>query len=311
MVIPLSMMKSPKMSPKFREEFARFAEENLYNENSGTSVRDLGKVADSKYNQENPSAKKGKLSDETKELYSKILKNCNFLLNKNERLSESALIQAKLSKMLSENPDFVTENGGTYESALKVLTDYTQSHVERYKLFSNNKIEQLNNVEFPELTSSEHAEAVQSLKGNIATVEGNASLLKGASSEADAKAKFNQYQFSPEEIMARNTAAIYEKAKLESQPITIANRNRMEVLDFEVMYNTVGKQYIEMYTRSRSNPADTKLQSQLKMLENEFNKLDATRKVYREAGVQMKYIYEFKPIWLLSGVAIIPSTLDK
>lgn len=236
------MMDAPKMSPKMRKDFLRWADE--------------------------------------------------FIFAKGDK-AESA---SKLNKLLDLNPEFVSQNGGTRKAALKVLQNYVTSHQNRYKCFSNSKIK---DIESLTLTPEQHKIAVESLKEYVACVEGNArnggflTNVFGADSKT-----FNQYQLSPEEIMARNTAAEFEKAKisaiLEDTTLPAAKRaeymKRMQDLDFIFEYNAVGKEYYELYTKALNNPENKVLAKALKKMEKRFNEYNGIM-ILRNPSVQTSAAY--------------------
>lgn len=223
------MIDAPKMSPKMRQDFLRYADEFIF---------------------------------------------------ANGDSAESA---SKLSRLLDLNPEFISKNGGTREAALEVLQNYVTSHNNRYKLFSN---VQIKDVELS-LTPEQHKLAVESLKEYVATIEGNSrnqgllTNIFGTSKDA-----FNQYQFSPEELLARNTAAEYEKAKisaiLEDTTLPAAKRaeyvQRMQDLDFILEYNAVGKEYYELYTKVLNNPDDIMLSKALKQMERRMEKYNSIKR---------------------------------
>ena len=157
---------------------------------------------------------------------------------------------------------------------------YTKSHELRFKVFSNTKINGVNPIQ---LTPEQHQQAVESLIGFVETIEGNSrtggftSRIFGASKE-----QFNQYQFSYEELLARNTAAQFEKAKLQAmlQDTTLTAEKQAEItarlkqMDFILEYNRVGKQFYELYTKVLNNPDDVALAEELKIVSAQFENLE-------------------------------------
>lgn len=225
------MMDAPKMTPKMRQDFLKYADEFIFAE--------------------------GDLSQSTN----------------------------KFAQLLDNNPEFITANGGTYNEAWKILEDYVLSHESRYKAFSRVRT---NNFEPIKLNPEQREIAIESLKEYIATAEGNSRTSNlfanvfGVSKDA-----FNQYQFSPEEILARDTAANFEKAKitalLEDASLSSAKRleytQRLQDLDFVLEYNKVGKAYYELYTKVLNNPQDAQLVNELKVLQNTLHKMDHIKEI--------------------------------
>lgn len=204
-------------------------------------------------------------------------------------------MQAWIENAIKENPDFVEQYGGLKGNATQMLTKYVQSHLVRYDSFSNTTLPSLKDVKFPELTEAEHAEATQSLIGHIETIEGNAGN-QGLNNLFGSKSKFNQYQFSYEEVLARNTAAKYELTKLQLEPQTPEIEARIKDLEFQLKYNEIGSRFYRLYTEALNHPEDVKLKADLAELQNEFNKLDS-----QKAGKQLDYIIDMQ-IPYMSGM---------
>lgn len=220
------MMDAPKMTPKMRQDFLRYADEFIF---AG---------------------------------------------------GDSSEASVKLAQLLDTNPEFIVQNGGTREAALEVLQNYVTSHKTRFKFFSDVEIR---NLEPMNLSPEQHQIALESLKDSVATAEGN-SRNGGifVSMFGTDKKAFIQYQFSPEELLARNTAAEMEKAKisaiLEDTTLSLTKRaeymQRMQDLDFILEYNAVGKEYYELYTKVLNNPDDAGLIKALKELDARFNEFE-------------------------------------
>lgn len=220
------MMDAPKMTPKMRQDFLRYADEFIFANGDSTEAA------------------------------------------------------AKLSRLLDINPEFIVQNGGTREAALEVLQSYVTSHKTRFKVFSDVEIK---NLEPMNLSPEQHQIAVESLKDYVATIEGN-SRNGGIFVDifgTDQKA-FNQYQFSPEELLARNTAAEMEKANISAilEDTTLSSTKRAEYmqriqdLDFILEYNVVGKEYYDLYTKVLNNPDDIALVKALKQAEKRFEEFN-------------------------------------
>lgn len=261
------MMAAPKMSSKMRAEYLQFADDLLYKsddlinaiterENILTRIKDL---------KDGSSIIK---TDTMSELMSELAKADDALQS----------ITPRLKQMLRNNPEFVAQNGGTEAEALNILLKYTKSHEVRFKFFSNTEIEGVKPIQ---LTPEQHQQAVESLIGHVETIEGN-SRTGGFKIFGPSEAEFNQYQFSYEELLARNTAAQFEKAKLQAmlQDTTLTAEKQAEItaridrLDFLLEYNRVGKQYYDLYTQVLNNPNDATLAEQLRLITVEFERLD-------------------------------------
>ena len=244
------MMPAPKMSPKMRAEYAQFADDLLY---------------------------------QSDDILNAIIANESSTINSSSVTAKQQLqsVVTRLKEMIRNNPEFVAENGGSEAQALETLLKYTKSHEVRFKVFSNTKIDGVNPIQ---LTPEQHQQAVESLVGRISTVEGNA-RTGGLKIFGPTEAEFNQYQFSYEELLARNTAAQFEKAKLQAmlQDTTLTAEKQAEIaskidrLDFLLEYNRVGKQYYDLYTQVLNNPNDTALAEQLSVMTAEMERLNGIR----------------------------------
>ena len=262
------MMPAPKMSPKMRAEYAQFADDLLY---------------------------------QSDDILNAIIANESSTINSSSVTAKQQLqsVVTRLKEMIRNNPEFVAENGGSEAQALETLLKYTKSHEVRFKAFSNTEIKGVKPIQ---LTPEQHQQAVESLVGRISTVEGNA-RTGGLKIFGPTEAEFNQYQFSYEELLARNTAAQFEKAKLQAmlQDTTLTAEKQAEIaskidrLDFLLEYNRVGKQYYDLYTQVLNNPNDTALAEQLSVMTAEMERLNGIRhsggnlktqpKVYKTHGL--------------------------
>ena len=262
------MMPAPKMSPKMRAEYAQFADDLLY---------------------------------QSDDILNAIIANESSTINPSSVTAKQQLqsVVTRLKEMIRNNPEFVAENGGSEAQALETLLKYTKSHEVRFKAFSNTEIKGVKPIQ---LTPEQHQQAVESLVGRISTVEGNA-RTGGLKIFGPTEAEFNQYQFSYEELLARNTAAQFEKAKLQAmlQDTTLTAEKQAEIaskidrLDFLLEYNRVGKQYYDLYTQVLNNPNDTALAEQLSVMTAEMERLNGIRhsggnlktqpKVYKTHGL--------------------------
>ena len=244
------MMPAPKMSPKMRAEYAQFADDLLY---------------------------------QSDDILNAIIANESSTINTSSVTAKQQLqsVVTRLKEMIRNNPEFVAENGGSEAKALETLLKYTKSHEVRFKAFSNTEIKGVKPIQ---LTPEQHQQAVESLVGRISTVEGNA-RTGGFKIFGPSEAEFNQYQFSYEELLARNTAAQFEKAKLQAmlQDTTLTAEKQAEIaskidrLDFLLEYNRVGKQYYDLYTQVLNNPNDTALVEQLSVMTAEMERLNGIR----------------------------------
>lgn len=265
------MMTPPKMSPQMKQDFIRFAETELYQNNINS---DLIKYNDT--------------------LQSSL---CKFSITKptaSELSDAQAKVQQlldKLSTMIKNNPEFASQYTNQ-EEALAALTQYSVSHNVRYNIFSNTKINKGTSwspdyVKVEPLTGEKLAQAEQSLVDNITTVEGNG-RISGINGLFTGEQSFNQYQFSPEEVLAQKngnnfviekfTAKIAEmRANGSLTPQEEARLTKIITKAQKIIeYKTKGLDYYKQYTQMINNPNDVELAQNVKMLEQELNALKST-----------------------------------
>ncbi len=298
------MMKPPKLSPKMKNDFSKFAQEVLYDKNF-EYANDLDSYNRNKYlfkSSYSTLDEKVELSKKIAELEPKIKPFLD-----------------KVRALLTDNPEFVELNGGRYDDALDLMLQYCESHNIRYRSFSNNKIDQIKDVKFEPLTKEEHARAAKSLQGYIETIEGNSRISGFNAIFGATKEQFNQYQFSFEELLARNNAANFEKTKLlqnlNSERISDIQKTniskRLEEIEFQLEYNKVGEQYYKAYGDALNNPENADIIKNLRAIEKEFIVLDNKKKGIMPDGTTAdeakiktyEYIYEFKFPWAIGVVS--------
>ncbi len=252
-----NMMKPPKMSPKMKQDFAQFASDNLYTDECITGLSD----------------------------YVGNCRSLKFKLSVDNFAESKQKVQPfldKLQKVLDKNPEFVSQYSSP-EEALNTLAEYSCSHNVRYNIFRDVKINK-GTISVPEISGEQLAQAEKSLVDNITTIEGNG-RISGIGGMFASDGAFNQYQFSPEEVLAQKNGNnfLIEKltAKLneikssgnidaaEEARLTEAIRKAKAVIE----YKTKGLDYYEKYTQMINNPQDTKLAKTVKILEAELTEL--------------------------------------
>ena len=260
-----TMMNPPKMSAGMRSDFAQFAKSYIYGNKNNEEVLKLLSTYNSNKsmltNQFTSAGDKIKYVEEIAEIEPKIQP----LLN-------------ELKTLMSKHPEF-QQTYNTPENALDVLCKYTQSHNFRYRYFINNKIKVNGAVLNTEPLTPEMLEyAKQSLRDNITTIEGNAGV-SGLNGIFATQSKFNQYQFSPEEVLAQKNGNNYLIKNLTREieemrqagtltPEREAYLNSVITKAQNVIkYKTTGLEYYQKYTQLLNNPDNVQLAQEVKMLE--------------------------------------------
>ena len=287
------MMTPPKMSAKMKNEFIEFAKNDLY---TGEMNSDLA-------------------------VYSNVLENkvCprhTSPVNPAELEEKQQKVQPlvdKISKLIADNPDFVSQYGSE-EKAVLELTRYSVSHNVRYSNFTDVKINKGSSwapdyIKVPELSGEKLAEAEQSLIDNITTIEGNG-RMSGVNGIFAGGKDFNQYQFSPEEVLAQKNGNnfVIEKFADKIQKMKEAGTinpeeearltTAIEKAKLVIEYKTKGLEYYKHYTEMINNPNDKKLAEMVSALERELNVLDNQIKNidHREIEVVTRYMKYYKDV---------------
>lgn len=287
------MMTPPKMSAKMKNEFIEFAKNDLYTGEMNSDLASYSNVLDLKINP--------------------VRSNPVSNMRVAEKQQKVQPIVDKISKLIADNPDFVSQYGSE-EKAVLELTRYSVSHNVRYSIFSDVKINKGSSwapdyVKVPELSGEKLAEAEQSLIDNITTIEGNGRISGFNSIFAGGK-DFNQYQFSPEEVLAQKNGNNFVIEKFadkiqkmkESGTINLEEEARLnaaiEKAKLIIEYKTKGLEYYKHYTEMINNPNDKKLAEMVSALERELNVLDNQIKNinYREIEVVTRYMKYYKDV---------------
>ena len=266
------MATPPKMSSAMKEDFIQFAKDYLYNKDNDFC---------------------NKMSNYDHQL---ALKRINYEDFKIEELQEAekavAPILDKLKALMKRHPDFVKQYG-TEQEALQALFEYSQAHNFRYQYFTNTKINRsmftgdfADYVDVEPLTGDALAEAEQSLIDEIATVEGN-SRNSGIKIFGPTQAEFNQYQFSPEEVLAQENGNNYLIEKMTNKLNSMKEAGTLtpeqeafltktiERAKIVIEYKTKGLEYYEKYTQSINHPEDAELAQAVKAMGEELEALKA------------------------------------
>lgn len=264
------MMKAPKLPQGMKEEFAQLAKDMLYTEDD--------KLSKSISDFLNHTAWKEKGSEAF---------NAETLENAQKALEP--LFQ-RLRSMIDRYPEYSELNrpkppyldGDAFTKLLK----YVQSEQTRYQSFSDVKINrgtsyQPNYVDIPELSGEQLAQAEKSLIDNITTIEGNGRVA-GFNGMFASNEAFNQYQFSPEEVLAQkngnkflidNLTAKMQEMKAAGTLTPEQEAGMLKIIEKAkavIEYKTKGLEYYEKYTQMINNPSDKELAATVKAMEQEL-----------------------------------------
>lgn len=287
------MMTPPKMSAKMKNEFIEFAKNDLYTGEMNSDLASYSNVLDLKINP----------------VKSNPVSNMRVV----EKQQKVQPFVDKITKLIADNPDFVSQYGSE-EIAFLELTRYSVSHNVRYSIFTDVKINKGSSwapdyIKVPELSGEKLAEAEQSLIDNITTIEGNGRMSGFNGIFAGGK-DFNQYQFSPEEVLAQKNGNnfVIEKFADKIQKMKEAGSinpkeearltTAIEKAKLVIEYKTKGLEYYKHYTEMINNPNDKKLAEMVSALERELNVLDKQIKNinHREIEVVTRCMKYYKDV---------------
>lgn len=288
------MMTPPEMSAGMKSDFAQFAKENLYTSDR-PYYRGLSKYSSEGY---------------------WLTANDKTRVFKPEALSEAAKemgeFYTKLKNLLVKHPEFVEQYGSEQEAMIN-LANYSLSHTNRYNFFidtaiKNSKTGEILKVE--ELAGEELAHAKQSLINQIETAEGN-SRIGGIGGLFATDRSFNQYQFSPEEVLAQRNGNSYLIRTLTQKLDALKQAGKLSAEDEAFMnmlinkakaiieYKNKGLEFYQKYTEMINNPEDKELAQIVKVMEEE---LQVLKNKISEAST-FEFIEKVKTMVRITGVS--------
>lgn len=259
------MMKPPKMSAQMKKDFMQFASDNLYTDKINNDLEAYVIECTSLKTSTSPSE------------FVALKQKAQPLLD-------------KLQTIIDRNPDFCTQYKNS-EEALNTLAEYSLSHNVRYNIFSDVKINKGNfyspdYLSVPELSGEKLAQAEQSLIDSIATIEGNGRIA-GINNLFGSKQNFNQYQFSPEEVLAQKNGNNFLIEKLSAKLNQIKSEGQLNPQEEAriinainkaravIEYKTKGLEYYQQYTKMINNPNDKNLAKVVQTLAKELDALQS------------------------------------
>lgn len=266
------MMEPPKMPQGMKEEFVQLAKDMCYTEDNTLSSNISEFVSNTRW----------KNDPKGENLYNP------------QRLeqAEKALkpLFERLRTMMDRYPQYQEMNKPKYSleaDAFTKLLKYVQSEQTRYQCFSDVQINRgtsynPNYVQVEPLSGEKLAQAEKSLIDNITTIEGNG-RISGINGMFTSNASFNQYQFSPEEVLAQKNGNNFLIRNLTAKMQEMKDAGTLSAKDEATMtaiiekakavieYKTKGLEYYEKYTQMINNPADKDLCAGVKALEKELN----------------------------------------
>lgn len=220
-------------------------------------------------------------------------------LNTQMKMDFSALAKDKLYQMVSYSDDELTamveplvrgnkefiQGYNNVDDAIAAMRDYARGHNLRYKIaMQNSSGFNTSNIDvslLKELSEEEKIAAIKSLRDGIDCIESNAAGQGIMGFGGD----FNQYQFTPEEVLAQRNGNNFEIAKLESKLAKLRGQQNYDLSEearlldqikkskLTIEYKTKGQEMYRLYTESVNNPENTVLAKQVQTLKSELQAL--------------------------------------
>ena len=235
-------------------------------------------------------------------------------LNAQMKMDFSALAKDKLYKMVSYSDDELTamveplvrgnkefiQGYNNVDDAIAAMRDYAKGHNLRYKIaMQNSSGFNTSNIDvglLKELTEEEKIAAIKSLRDGIDCIESNVA----GQGIMGFGGVFNQYQFTPEEVLAQRNGNNFEIAKLESKLAKLRSQQNYDLSEearlldqikkskLTIEYKTKGQEMYRLYTESVNNPENTVLANQVKALKSELKVIQ--QQIMEIDGMQAKDI---------------------
>lgn len=191
---------------------------------------------------------------------------------------------AMVKPLVDGNPEFVKNYANT-EEAINALKDYAKGHQLRYTLATNNasgfNTSSVDATLLKPLSEEEKLAAIKSYKNGIDCIESNGAGSGFCGFGGD----FNQYQFTPEEVLAQQKGNNFEISKLQKQLETLRKTENFDLgeearlleqikkSELTIQYKTKGEEMYRLYTESINNPQNKQLAEQVKVMQSELNKI--------------------------------------
>lgn len=311
------MMEAPKMPDGMKRDFATLARERLYTPDdtirADLSQYNLAKSM-AKYRQKDINMYSASTKPQDIEMVAKATQELAEFTQEVQQCEQklSPFIQ-ELKALMEKYPEF-QKGFNSPEEALTALEQYSLSHGTRYRIFTNTAVKGVT----PKALSPEELQLAEaSLKGYVDTIEGNGRIA-GINGVFASQESFNQYQFSPEEVLAQQNGNNFViknyTAKLNEMRANGTLTPEMEAYltaaikkaNDTIAYKTKGLEYYKLYTQAANNPADKELAQKVATLEAELKVLQQTLSPEEVQQIQ-QFINQTwgSPMNVLPAVAIL------
>ena len=292
------VIESPKNLKSIKDDFSKFADENLY-VNSGKLIGLFRGIVywEQVKQYSNPNIRP--LIDQWMKLhFNEFPKEQQELINyftdlstkeynelpdiaksEEQKLFEDEIFidfVDKIKTIVKNHPEFAKYNGGE-EQAVKSLIEYSISHNSRYNTFSLNMVPYIN---VPELQGEELEAAKKSASDFFDTMDGN--LCKESCSTSNLFDEAVQYTCSPEEVLANTNGFKFCIEKLQQKLDEGRKNGTLSKIDEEILCSKIknaektidffakGQLYLEKSKYARNNPEDENAAKEAEQLKKEL-----------------------------------------
>lgn len=192
-------------------------------------------------------------------------------------------ITSMVKPLVESNPEFV-KGYSNMDDAINAMANYAKNHNFRYKLaMKHSSGFNTTNVDvnlLKELSEEEKIAAIKSFKESVDCLESNIARkgdIFGMGGD------FNQYQFTPEEVLAQQKGNNFEISKLQAQLDKLRSSENYDIAEearlldqikkseLTIEYKTKGQEMYKLQTESFNHPEDIDLANKVKAMQDELS----------------------------------------
>ncbi len=198
-------------------------------------------------------------------------------------------IIAMVKPLVEKNPEFL-KGYNSVDDAVNAMANYAKNQNFRYKLAIKNasgfNTSNIDTSLLKELTEEEKLAAIKSFKEGIDCLESNCARDGGIMSSFGINSDFDQYQFTPEEVLAEQAGNNFEISKLEAQLNKLRSQDNYDIAEearlldlikrskLIIEYRTKGMEMYRLKTEAFNHPENAELASKVKILQDELSQLN-------------------------------------
>lgn len=232
----------------------------------------------------NETIKPPKLNSQLKSDFSKLAESKLYQTVVNYTDEE---LTAMVRPIVESNPEFI-QGYENIDDAVNALSQYAKSHYSRYRFALDNasgfNTSKVDTSFLSELTADEKNLAIKSFIEGIDVYESNASNSKGI---FNIGGDFNQYQFTPEEVLAQEKGNNFEISKLKGQLEKLRSQEHYDAAEearlldqikkheLTIEYKHKGQEMYKLYTESINHPENEELAAKVNAMKSELKDINS------------------------------------